>query len=67
RMDQNMSESQVAMASNTAPGGSAGTGSYSSSQSSVTKSGISGIAGDQTVRTGDNSSAGTLIKDWNTQ
>ena len=49
------------------PGG-AGVGSYSgNNQSSVTRSGISGIAGDQSVRTGDNRSAGTLIKDWNTQ
>jgi len=67
RMDRNMSESQVAAASNTTPTGSAGAGSYSSSQTSVTKSGISGVAGDQSVRTGDNSSAGTLVKDWNTQ
>ncbi|MCR8957637.1 hemagglutinin repeat-containing protein [Variovorax sp. S2] len=50
------------------PGGSAGVGSVSgSNQSSVTRSGISGIAGDQSVRTGDNRSAGTLVKDWNTQ
>ena len=67
RMDHNMSESQVAAASNTMPSGSAGAGSYSSSQTSTTKSGISGVAGDQGVRTGDNSSAGTLVKDWNTQ
>ncbi|MGJ7612142.1 MULTISPECIES: hemagglutinin repeat-containing protein [unclassified Variovorax] len=53
---------------NSRPGGSAGVGSFSgNNQSSVTKSGISGIAGDQSVRTGDNSSTGTLIKDWNTQ
>lgn len=53
---------------NNTPGGSAGVGSYSgNNQASTTKSGISGIAGDQSVRTGDNSSAGTLIKDWNTQ
>ncbi|QNK67635.1 hemagglutinin repeat-containing protein [Variovorax sp. PAMC26660] len=53
---------------NNVPSGSAGVGSYSgSNQSSVTKSGISGIAGDQSVRTGDNSSAGTLVKDWNTK
>ncbi|SDZ43171.1 filamentous hemagglutinin [Variovorax sp. YR266] len=44
-----------------------GLGSESSSQSSTTKSGISGLAGDQTVRTGDTTSAGTLIKNWNTQ
>ena len=50
------------------PGGSPGIGSYSgNNQNSTTKSGISGIAGDQSVRTGDASSAGTLIKDWNTQ
>ncbi|MCR8961061.1 hemagglutinin repeat-containing protein [Variovorax sp. S2] len=48
--------------------GSPGLGSYSgNNQASVTRSGISGIAGDQSVRTGDASSAGTLIKDWNTQ
>ncbi|WP_435896832.1 hemagglutinin repeat-containing protein, partial [Variovorax paradoxus] len=53
---------------NSRPGGSAGVGSVSgSNQSSVTWSGISGIAGDQSVRTGDNRSAGTLVKDWNTQ
>jgi filamentous hemagglutinin len=67
RMDRNMSESQVAAASNSMPSGSAGGGSYGSSQSSVTKSGISGIAGDQGVRTGDSSGVGTLVKDWNTQ
>ncbi|WP_445286458.1 two-partner secretion domain-containing protein [Variovorax atrisoli] len=44
-----------------------GLGSESRSQSSTTKSGISGLAGDQTVRTGDATSAGTLIKNWNTQ
>ena len=50
------------------PTGSAGIGSYSgNNQNSTTKSGISGIAGDQGVRTGDGSSAGTLVKDWNTQ
>lgn len=53
---------------NNRPGGSAGVGSYSgNNQTSVTRSGISGIAGDQSVRTGDTSSAGKLIKDWNTQ
>jgi len=53
---------------NSRPGGSAGVGSYSgNNQTSVTRSGISGIAGDQSVRTGDASSAGKLIKDWNTQ
>ena len=49
------------------PGGSAGVGSTSSSTQSVTRAGISGIAGDQSVRTGDNSTTGTLVKDWNTQ
>ncbi|QNK65452.1 hemagglutinin repeat-containing protein [Variovorax sp. PAMC26660] len=50
------------------PGGGAGVGSHSgNNQTSVTKSGISGVAGDQNVRTGDNSSAGTLVKDWNTK
>lgn len=45
-----------------------GFGSYGgNTQSSVTRSGISGIAGDHGVRTGDNASAGTLVKDWNTQ
>ncbi|WP_256217037.1 hemagglutinin repeat-containing protein [Variovorax sp. OV084] len=49
------------------PGG-AGVGSYSgNNQSSTTHSGISGIAGNQTVRTGSTASAGTLVKDWNTQ
>jgi filamentous hemagglutinin len=53
---------------NNRPSGGAGVGSFSgNNQTSVTKSGISGIAGDQSVRTGDNSSAGTLVKDWNTQ
>ncbi|MEJ8827508.1 hypothetical protein WKW80_36965, partial [Variovorax humicola] len=50
------------------PTGSAGLGrDDGSSQNSVTKSGISGIAGDQSVRTGDGSSAGALVKDWDTQ
>jgi filamentous hemagglutinin len=45
-----------------------GLGNYSgNSQNSVTRAGISGIAGDQSVRTGNASSAGVLIKDWNTQ
>ncbi|MDQ0027816.1 filamentous hemagglutinin [Variovorax paradoxus] len=49
------------------PGG-AGVGSYSgTSQSSTTRSGISGVAGDQSVRTGNTASAGTLVRDWNTQ
>ncbi|MDQ0590732.1 hemagglutinin repeat-containing protein [Variovorax paradoxus] len=53
---------------NSRPGGGAGVGSVSgSNQNSVTRSGISGIAGDQSVRTDNNASAGTLIKDWNTQ
>ncbi|MBT2323169.1 hypothetical protein J7E62_12525 [Variovorax paradoxus] len=53
---------------NDRPGGSAGVGSYSgNNQISTTRSGISGIAGDQSVRTGDNASAGKLVKDWNTQ
>ncbi|MET3461739.1 filamentous hemagglutinin [Variovorax sp. 1133] len=51
----------------TRPAGGAGVGSYGSSQTSVTTSGISGIAGNASVRTGDPSSAGTLVKDWNTQ
>ncbi|MET3516420.1 filamentous hemagglutinin [Pseudacidovorax sp. 1753] len=49
------------------PGGGAGIGSTSSSTQSVTVAGISGIAGSQSVRTGDNSTVGTLVKDWNTQ
>ncbi len=50
------------------PSGSAGVGSDSGGeQNSTTRSGISGIAGDQSVRTGDNASAGTLVRDWNTQ
>ncbi|CAN7749783.1 hemagglutinin repeat-containing protein [Variovorax sp. LjRoot84] len=49
------------------PSGSAGVGSDSgNNQNSTTRSGISGIAGDQSVRTADNASAGTLVKDWNT-
>jgi len=53
---------------NNRPSGSAGVGSYEgSNQSSTTVSGISGIAGDQSVRMSDNTSAGTLVKDWNTQ
>jgi filamentous hemagglutinin len=67
---QGMSASWTAPkgAAGSAPTGSAGVGSYSGdNQSSVAKSGISGIAGDQSVRTGDASSAGTLVKDWNTQ
>ncbi|CAN7554148.1 MULTISPECIES: hemagglutinin repeat-containing protein [unclassified Variovorax] len=50
------------------PSGSAGVGSDSgNNQNSTTRCGISGIAGDQSVRAGDNASAGTLVKDWNTQ
>ena len=50
------------------PTGSAGIGSYSgNNKNGTTKSGISGIAGAQGVRTGDGRSAGTLVKDWNTQ
>ncbi len=49
------------------PSGSAGVGSSSSSQSATSLSGISGIAGAQGVRTGDSASAGTLVRDWNTQ
>ncbi|MET3496345.1 hypothetical protein ABIC90_003406 [Variovorax boronicumulans] len=50
------------------PGGSAGDGNYTgNNQTSATRSGISGIAGDQSVRTGDNSSTGALVRDWNTQ
>ncbi|WP_422085359.1 hemagglutinin repeat-containing protein [Variovorax sp.] len=46
-------------------GGSAGVGSASGSQSSVTKAGISGIAGDQSVRTGVDST-NALTKKWDT-
>jgi len=50
------------------PSGGAGVSSYiGKNQTSTTKSGISGIAGDQGVRTGDHNSTGTLVKDWNTQ
>ncbi|WP_232324281.1 hemagglutinin repeat-containing protein, partial [Variovorax sp. WDL1] len=50
------------------PSGSAGLGSDSGGdQNSTTRSGISGIAGDQSVSTGYNASAGTLVRDWNTQ
>ncbi|BEP54055.1 MULTISPECIES: hemagglutinin repeat-containing protein [unclassified Variovorax] len=63
---QGMTDQQIAAMQR--PGGSAGDGSYSgNNQTSVTKSGISGIAGDQTVRTGDSSSTGALVRDWNTQ
>ena len=49
----------------TRTGGSAGTGKASGSQASVTQSGISGIAGDQAVRTGTDST-NALTKTWNT-
>ena len=42
-------------------------GSDESTQTSVTRSGISRVAGDQSVRTSDTSSAGTLVKEWSTQ
>ena len=43
-------------------------GTYSGDQQqSTTTSGISGIAGNQGVRTGDTTSAGTLVANWNTQ
>jgi filamentous hemagglutinin len=47
-------------------GGSAGVGSASGTQSSVTKAGISGIAGDQSVRTGVDST-NALTKKWDTE
>lgn len=47
-------------------GGSAGVGSESGKQSSVTKAGISGIAGDQSVRTGVDST-NALTKKWDTE
>jgi filamentous hemagglutinin len=53
---------------NTIPGrtgGSAGSGKESGSQDSVTRAGISGIAGDQSVRTGVDSTH-ALVKTWNT-
>ena len=53
-------------ATNSRPGGSAGVGRSSGSQTSTTKAGISGIAGDTSVRTGDDSSAGTLVSRWDT-
>ncbi|MGC3986774.1 MAG: hemagglutinin repeat-containing protein [Pseudorhodoferax sp.] len=54
-------------AARTTPGGSAGAGRMSVSETSTTSSGVSGIAGDTTVRTGDASSTGALVKDWNAQ
>jgi filamentous hemagglutinin len=51
---------------NARPGGSAGVGSAGSTQTSTTKSGISGMAGDETVRAGDVTSTGALVKEWNT-
>ncbi|MDM0007814.1 hemagglutinin repeat-containing protein [Variovorax sp. J22G73] len=46
-------------------GGGAGAGTASGKQASVTKSGISGIAGDQSVRTGVDST-NALAKKWST-
>lgn len=66
RLDKDMSEQQVTAGSSTKTTGSAGVGRAGSIETSTTKSGISGIAGDESVRTGDDSSAGTLVKDWNT-
>ncbi|GHC68312.1 hypothetical protein GCM10007320_00560 [Pseudorhodoferax aquiterrae] len=54
-------------ATKTTPGGGAGAGLVSVSESSTTSSGISGIAGDTGARTGDASSTGALVKDWNAQ
>jgi filamentous hemagglutinin len=51
---------------NSRPGGSAGAGSASGTETGTTKSGISGIAGDQSVRTGDAASTGAIVKTWNT-
>jgi filamentous hemagglutinin len=47
-------------------GGSAGVGSESGKQSSVTRAGISGIAGDQSVRTGVDST-NSLVKKWDAE
>ncbi|WP_245965577.1 hemagglutinin repeat-containing protein [Pseudorhodoferax soli] len=57
----------AASAAKTTPGGSAGAGRINVSEASTTASGISGIAGDTKVRTGDASSTGALVKDWNAQ
>lgn len=51
--DRVMTDKQIGKASNAAPGGSAGVGSASGSQTSTTKAGISGIAGYTTVRSDD--------------
>ncbi|MBO9649600.1 MAG: hemagglutinin repeat-containing protein [Variovorax sp.] len=48
-------------------GSSAGFSNLDEGQESVTRSGISGIAGDESVRTGDNSSVGALANRWNEQ
>ena len=48
-------------------GSSAGISDLNERQESVTRSGISGIAGDDSVRTGDNSSVGALANRWNEQ
>jgi len=54
-------------AANSRPGGSAGVGSASGSQTSTTKAGISGVAGDATVRSDDTvASTGALVKNWDT-
>ncbi|SCK21901.1 filamentous hemagglutinin [Variovorax sp. HW608] len=45
----------------------AGLSGINESQESVTRSGISGIAGDQSVRTGDTNSVGALANRWNEQ
>jgi filamentous hemagglutinin len=54
-------------AAKTTPGGAAGAGHVSVSETSTTSSGISGIAGDTTARTGEASSTAALVKDWNAQ
>ena len=65
--DRGMTDDQIATASNTKPGGSAGVGSASGSQTSTTKAGIAGIAGDTTVRSDDTAaSTGALVKNWDT-
>ncbi|MEJ8859980.1 hemagglutinin repeat-containing protein [Variovorax robiniae] len=67
--ERGYSKEQIDKASNTStPPPAPGYGSTSSSEDSTMRSGISGIAGDQSVRTGDSaSSTGVLVKDWNTQ
>ena len=63
--DRGMTDKQIGKASNAAPGGSAGVGSASGSQTSTTKAGISGIAGDTAVRSDDTAaSTGALVKKW---